>query len=78
MIDIKQILYEITQNEAVFDEDLDLLEAEILDSFAIITLLNCLEDKGIVLRINKASSKLFRTSKGIQQLVDEAIGTVDC
>lgn len=31
MIDIKQLLYKITENEEIFDENIDLLESGILE-----------------------------------------------
>lgn len=47
MIDIKKCLYEICEDEHVFEEDIDLVESGLLDSYALIQLLSKLEDSGI-------------------------------
>ena len=48
MIDVRKILYEICENENVFDENIDLIESGILDSYGIMELLAELEDNGIM------------------------------
>ena len=47
-IDIKELLYKITENKAVY-EDVDFIDSDILDSYAIIMLINALEDLGIII-----------------------------
>ena len=40
MIDVKQLLFEICEDERVFENGIDLIESGLLDSFAFIELLN--------------------------------------
>lgn len=72
MIDIKQLLYKITENEEIFDENIDLLESGILDSFSTMLLIDALENEGINIRLNKDTIDCFRTIKGIESLVNKA------
>ena len=47
MTDVRKILYKICENEDVFDENTDLIESGILDSYGIMELLAALEDEGV-------------------------------
>lgn len=40
MINIKSILYEICDDERVFDKDIDLIDSGLLDSYAFIELIS--------------------------------------
>ena len=67
-IDIKELLYKITENKAVY-EDVDFIDSDILDSYAIIMLINALEDLGIIIDLREAHSDSFRNIEGIEQLM---------
>lgn len=75
MKDIKELLYEICEDEKVFDENTDLVESGILDSYATIELLSLLEDEGIEIQITQIDRDLLRTVSGIEKLVKEALKT---
>lgn len=70
MIDIKKILYEITQDEKVY-EDIDLIDSGLLDSYAFIELFTKLEEEGIILYPTRIDREKLRTVKGIEELVKE-------
>lgn len=70
MIDIKKILYEITQDEKVY-EDIDLIDSGLLDSYAFIELFTKLEEEGIILYPTRIDREKLRTVKGIEDLVKE-------
>lgn len=72
MTDVKNLLYEICENERVFDEDIDLVESGLLDSYATIELLSALEDEGIEIQITRIDRNLLRSVSGIEKLVEEA------
>ena len=71
MIDIKKILFEICENELVNDDDIDLVESGILDSYAFIELFSKLEDYDIYLQPTRIDRSKLHTVKGIQELIDE-------
>ncbi len=70
-IDIKRILYEICEDDSVFDENIDLIESGLLDSYAFIELFDILEDYGIVIQPTRIDRNLLRTVKGIERLINE-------
>lgn len=72
MTDIREILYEICEDEKVFEEGTDLFETGILDSYATIELLCRLEEEGVEIQITQIDRNLLRTVKGIETLVAEA------
>jgi len=72
MIDIAKILYEICEDESVFEEDIDLVESGLLDSYAFIELFSKLEDYGVIIYPTRIDRNLLHTVKGIEQLVKEA------
>ena len=74
MIDITKILYEICEDESVYDLDFDLIESGLLDSLAFIELFSILEDNGIFLQPTRIDRNLLRTPRSIQKLVDEYKG----
>lgn len=71
-IDIKELLYKITENKAVY-EDVDFIDSDILDSYAIIMLINALEDLGIIIDLREAHSDSFRKIEGIEQLINNSL-----
>ena len=71
MIDIKKILYEICDDKLVYDDNIDLIESGLLDSYAIIELLSKLEDEGINIYITRIDRNKLRTVKGIESLINE-------
>ena len=70
-IDVKKLLYEICEDELVYDESIDLVESGLLDSFAFIELFSKLEDLGIVIQPTRIDRNLLRTVKGIEKLIKE-------
>lgn len=72
MIDIAALLYDICEDERVYDKECDLFATELLDSFAMIELFSALEDEGIVLSSTRVDRALLRTPAGIAQLVAQA------
>ena len=73
MTDVKKILYEICEDEKVFEEGTDLFETGILDSYATIELLCRLEEEGVEIQITQIDRNLLRTVKGIETLVAKAV-----
>ena len=71
MIDVKKILYEICEDENVYNPDLDLIESGLLDSFAMIELFARLEDEGIEIQPTRIDREKLRTPKGIEELVEK-------
>lgn len=72
MIDVKKILYEICEDERVFDDKTDLFETGLLDSYATIELLCRIEEEGTEIQITRIDRELLRTAAGIEKLVAEA------
>jgi len=70
--DIRKILYEICEDERVFDEETDLIESGLLDSYAVIELFCRLEDEGTELQITQIDRELLRTANGIEELIAKA------
>ena len=71
MKNIKELLYEICEDERVFNEETDLVESGLLDSYATIELLSRLEDEGIEIQITQIDRELLHTVAGIEKLVEE-------
>lgn len=71
MIDVKKILYEICEDENVYNPDFDLIESGLLDSFAMIELFARLEDEGIKIQPTRIDREKLRTPKGIEELVEK-------
>lgn len=72
MTDLKKLLYEICEDERVFDDDTDLMETGLLDSYATIELLSRLEEEGIEIQLTRIDRSLLHTVKGIEKLIKEA------
>ncbi|MDO4765859.1 MAG: hypothetical protein Q4A29_07350 [Eubacteriales bacterium] len=72
MIDVKAILFQICEDDAVYQKDIDLMESGLLDSFALLELFSELEDRGIFLQPTQIDRNLLRTVQGIERLVEQA------
>lgn len=71
MMNIQDILFDICDDELVYEDNIDLIESGLLDSFALIELLSRLEDDGIEIQPTRIDRNKFRTVKGIEQLINE-------
>lgn len=69
MIDVKKLLYDLCEDESVYDDSIDLIESGILDSFMLIELFSSLEDNGIILYPTRIDREKLRTVKGIEELI---------
>lgn len=69
MIDVPKLLYEICEDENVFNPEFDLIENDVLDSFAFIELFVRLEDFGIEIQPTRIDRNLLRTPKSIEELI---------
>lgn len=69
--EIKQILFELCEDETVFESGVDLIESGLLDSYALISLFGELEDRGIFLHMTRIDRNMLRTVSSIGQLVRE-------
>lgn len=73
MIDIYKILYEVCENECVYEPDCELLESGVLDSLAFIELFARLEDEGVEIQPTRIDRKRLSTPAEIEKLVKEYI-----
>ena len=71
MIDVSKILYEICEDENVYNPDFDLIDSGLLDSLAFIELFSALEDEGIVIQPTRIDRELLRTPSSIQKLINK-------
>ena len=71
MIDVAKLLYEICEDEAVYEKDIDLIDSGLLDSFAFIELFSRLEDYGIVIQPTRIDRNNLRTIEGIEKLIKD-------
>lgn len=71
MIDVRQLLFKICEDRAVFEEGIDLYETGLLDSLAFIELFMALEDEGIQINPTRIDRKRLHTVEGIEQLIRE-------
>lgn len=72
MIDVEQILFELTNNKNVFDPNFDLIESNVLDSYNFIELISILEDNGISIHPTRIDKELLRTTTGIKTLIEQS------
>lgn len=73
MRDIKDILYEICEDDAVLDPDCELIDSGILDSLAFIELFSSLEDEGIYLQPTRIDRTMLKTPRAIEKLIQDYI-----
>lgn len=69
-INIPKLLYEICEDEGVYEKDIDLIASGLLDSYAFIELFSRLEDYGINIQPTRIDRSQLRTIKGIENLVN--------
>ncbi len=69
MKDIRQLLYELCEDDRVFEPGIDLIDSGLLDSFAMIELFSVLEDEGIELQPTQIDRELLRSVEGIEELI---------
>lgn len=72
MISVREILFDICEDEKVFEDGTDLFESGILDSYGTIELLCRLEDEGVEIQITRIDRNLLRTVRGIESLIESA------
>ena len=70
-MDIPKLLYEIIGDEAVLEPDCELLESGLLDSLALIELVNLLEEEGVTLHLTRIDRQRLKTTSSITELVKE-------
>ena len=70
-IDVLKLLYEICEDEGVYEKDIDLIESGLLDSYAFIELFSKLEDYGINIQPTRIDRSQLRTVKGIENLIND-------
>lgn len=70
-INVRNILYEICEDELVYENNIDLVDSGLLDSYAFIELFSKLEDYGIVLQPTRIDRTKLRTIHGIEELINE-------
>ena len=71
MIKVKDLLYEICEDESVYDDNCELIDSGILDSFAFIELFAKLEDYGISIQPTRIDRERLKTPKSIENLISE-------
>lgn len=71
VIDIPKLLYEICEDEGVYEENIDLIESGLLDSLAFIELFSRLEDCGIIIQPTRIDRTQLKTVEGIEDLVND-------
>lgn len=71
MIDVEKLIYEICEDEKVYEPNIDLIESGLLDSYAFIELFTELEDYGIVIQPTRIDRNKLRTIDGIKELINE-------
>lgn len=70
-MDIKNFICNVCDLDEPPQNDCDLIESGILDSFAIIELLTALEDEGITIHLTQIDRNRLRTIDSIEKLVNE-------
>lgn len=68
--EVQKLLFEIIDDESVFDDSTDLISSGLLDSFAFIELFERLEDCGIVLQPTRIDRNKLRSIDGILELIN--------
>jgi len=71
MIDVRKMLYDICEDDAVYEDGIDLLDSGLLDSLACIEFFYALEDRGIELQPTRIDRDCLRTVEGIERLIAE-------
>lgn len=71
MIDIPKMLYEICEDENVYNPEFDLIENGVLDSLAMIELFSKFEELGLDMQPTRIDRNRLRTPRSIEELVNE-------
>lgn len=71
MINVYDLLFELCENEAVYDPDCELLESGILDSVAIIELFSILEEQGMTIYISRIDKSYLKTPRSIEKMIED-------
>jgi len=74
-INVKDLLYEICEDDSVYNDDIDLIESGLLDSYAFIELFSKLEDYGINIQPTRIDRSMLKNVKGIEQLIQNYLDT---
>ena len=69
-INVKDLLFEICEDESVYEDGIDLFETGIMDSYAFIELFSRLEDLGINIQPTRIDRTKLKTVKGIEELIN--------
>ena len=69
MSEVKNLLYTVCGDRAVYQDGIDLIDSGLLDSLAVIELFNALEDEGIELQPTRIDRNLLRTPEGIERMI---------
>lgn len=72
-IDIYELLYEICEDEGIYEKGIDLVDSGLLDSFAFIELFSRLEDYGIYIQPTRIDRNQLRTVEGIQTMIESYV-----
>ena len=72
-INVLELLYEICEDDLVYEKDIDLIESGLLDSYAFIELFSRLEDYGINIQPTRIDRTKLKTVEGIEKLIDDYI-----
>lgn len=72
MIDAKELLMEICEDERVLNDDQELIESGILDSYAYIMLFTKLDELGLEIQPTRLDKNLLKTPAGVQKLINLA------
>lgn len=71
MVNVCDLLFEICEDNNVYNKDFDLIESGLLDSFAFIELFSRLEDHGITIHPTRIDRENLRTPARIEKLISE-------
>ncbi len=71
MINISDILYELSEDKNVYNKDYDLIENGVLDSFMFIELFYKLEELGYNIYPTRINREMLRTPRQIELLIKE-------
>ena len=71
MINVKELLFEICEDKQVYENNVDLIDSGLLDSYAFIELFSKLEDLGIEIQPTRIDRNKLRTVKGIEEIISE-------
>ena len=70
-MNITELLYDVTEDERVFDPKCELIDSGILDSLAMIRLVEELEDNGYELVLTRIDKKCLSTPASIKGMIEE-------